>query len=68
MTQYDYIKDGDSIYRQSFAIIRAEADLTRFADEEADLAVRMIHAAGMVEAANQFVFGPDFVTTARRRQ
>jgi precorrin-8X/cobalt-precorrin-8 methylmutase len=64
MTQYDYIKDGDSIYRQSFAIIRSEADLSRFADEEAELAVRMIHAAGMVDAAEHFVFGPGFVTGA----
>ncbi|MHA6298219.1 precorrin-8X methylmutase [Devosia sp. CAU 1758] len=65
MTQYDYIKDGDSIYRQSFAIIRAEADLSGFADDETELAVRMIHAAGMVEAAQHFVFGPGFVTAAR---
>ncbi len=66
MTQYDYIKDGDAIYRQSFAIIRSEADLSGFAEDEAELAVRMIHAAGMVEAAQHFVFGPDFVTAARR--
>lgn len=66
MTQYDYIKDGDSIYRQSFAIIRAEADLDRFSEDEAELAVRMIHAAGMVQAAEHFVFGPGFVTAARR--
>ena len=66
MTQYDYIKDGDSIYRQSFAIIRSEADLSRFADDEAELAVRMIHAAGMVDAAEHFVFGQGFVTAARR--
>jgi precorrin-8X/cobalt-precorrin-8 methylmutase len=66
MTQYDYIKEGDAIYRQSFAIIRSEADLSGFAEEEAELAIRMIHAAGMVEAAQHFVFGPDFVTAARR--
>jgi len=65
MTQYDYIKDGDSIYRQSFAIIRAEADLSPFADDEAELAVRMIHAAGLVEAAEHFAFSPGFVTAAR---
>ena len=65
MTQYDYIKDGDSIYRQSFAIIRAEADLSPFADDEAELAVRMIHAAGVVEAAEHFAFSPGFVTAAR---
>jgi precorrin-8X/cobalt-precorrin-8 methylmutase len=66
MTQYDYIKDGDSIYRQSFSTIRAEARLDRFADDEAELAVRMIHACGMVEAADHFHFAPDFVTAARR--
>ncbi|NGP18621.1 precorrin-8X methylmutase [Devosia aurantiaca] len=66
MTQYEYIKDGDAIYRQSFAIIRAEADLARFDADEAELAVRMIHAGGMVEAAEQFVFGPGFVQAARR--
>ncbi|MVS97519.1 precorrin-8X methylmutase [Devosia marina] len=65
MTQYDYIKDGESIYRQSFAIIRAEADLSPFADDEAELAVRMIHAAGLVEAAEHFAFSPGFVTAAR---
>lgn len=65
MTQYDYIKDGDTIYRQSFAIIRSEARLEQFSPEEAELAVRMIHAAGLVEAAEHFVFGPGFVTAAR---
>lgn len=65
MTQYDYIKDGDAIYRQSFAIIRDEADLSQFSPDEAELAVRMIHAAGMVEAARHFVFGPGFVSAAR---
>ena len=51
MTVYDYIHDGNAIYERSFAIIRAEADLSRFSEEEADVAVRMIHACGMVEAA-----------------
>ncbi|MCW5723110.1 MAG: precorrin-8X methylmutase, partial [Devosia sp.] len=49
----------------SFALIRAEADLSAFAPEEAELAVRMIHAAGHVEAAQHFVFGPGFVAAAR---
>ena len=65
MTDYDYIKDGTAIYEKSFAIIRAEADLSRFSEEEADVAVRMIHAAGLVEAASHFVFSPDFVSSAR---
>lgn len=63
---YDYIKDGTAIYEQSFAIIRAEADLSRFSVAEADVAVRMIHACGLVEAATHFSFSPDFVTAARQ--
>ena len=65
MTDYDYIKDGTAIYERSFAIIRSEADLSRFSEAEADVAVRMIHAAGLVEAAAHFHFSPDFVTSAR---
>ena len=65
MTEYDYIKDGTAIYEKSFAIIRAEADLSRFSEAESDVAVRMIHAAGLVEAAAHFVFSPDFVGSAR---
>ncbi len=65
MTDYDYIKDGTAIYEKSFAIIRAEADLSRFSEAEADVAVRMIHAAGLVEAAAHFVFSPDCVAAAR---
>ena len=65
MTDYDYIKDGTAIYERSFAIIRSEADLSRFSEAEADVAVRMIHAAGLVEAAAHFHFSPDFVASAR---
>ena len=46
MTAYDYIRDGTAIYERSFAIIRAEADLSRFSAAEADVAIRMIHACG----------------------
>jgi precorrin-8X/cobalt-precorrin-8 methylmutase len=52
----DYIRDGAEIYRRSFAIIRREADLTRFTAEEERVAVRIIHACGMVEAAADIVF------------
>ena len=65
MTEYDYIKDGREIYERSFAIIKAEADLARFTPEEAEVAVRMIHAAGQVEAAAHIAFAPGFVGTAR---
>jgi precorrin-8X/cobalt-precorrin-8 methylmutase len=62
---YDYVRDGAAIYARSFAIIRAEADLARFAPDEAEVAIRMIHAAGMVELAPQIVFGPGLVDAAR---
>jgi precorrin-8X/cobalt-precorrin-8 methylmutase len=65
MLRQDYLRDGASIYERSFAIIRAEADLTRFAPEEAEIAVRMIHAAGQVEVAKLIEFAPGFVTAAR---
>ncbi len=66
MTAFDYIKDGAAIYERSFAIIRAEADLSRFSPEEAEVAIRMIHACGQVEAAAHFLFSPGFVSTARQ--
>ncbi|MGC4027234.1 MAG: precorrin-8X methylmutase [Mesorhizobium sp.] len=65
MIEYDYIRDGTAIYERSFAIIRAEADLSRFDADEADVAIRMIHACGQVEAARHFVFSPGFVGAAR---
>ncbi len=65
MSTYDYIHDGNAIYERSFAIIRSEADLGRFSESESDVAVRMIHACGIVEAARHFVFSEGFVTAAR---
>jgi precorrin-8X/cobalt-precorrin-8 methylmutase len=54
--RYEYEKDGGAIYRRSFAIIRREADLKRFSPLEERIAVRVIHACGMVEAARDLVF------------
>jgi precorrin-8X/cobalt-precorrin-8 methylmutase len=53
-----YIRDGAEIYRHSFAIIRREADLSRFSGPEERVAVRIIHACGMVEAAADIQFSP----------
>jgi precorrin-8X/cobalt-precorrin-8 methylmutase len=60
-----YLREGAAIYARSFAIIRAEADLTRFSAEEADVAIRMVHACGQVEAAQHFKFSHDVVAAAR---
>ena len=61
---YAYDKDGAAIYRQSFAIIRAEADLSAFTEPEAEVAVRMIHASGLVAAAHDIAFAPGAVLAA----
>ena len=64
MSGHDYLRDGAAIYERSFATIRAEADLARFSEDEAVVAVRMIHACGMVEIAGDLVFHPDFCAAA----
>jgi len=61
----DYLRDGAVIYRRSFAIIRAEADLSRFTADQADIAVRMIHACGQVDVAQHIVFGHNLEAAAR---
>lgn len=60
-----YETDGAAIYRASFATIRAEADLARFTPEEEGVAVRMIHASGMVDLARHIRFAPGFAIAAR---
>jgi precorrin-8X/cobalt-precorrin-8 methylmutase len=62
---YEYEKDGAEIYRQSFATIRAEADLDRLPDDIARVAVRMIHACGQVDLVQDIGFSPDVVARAR---
>ncbi len=54
----DYIRDGQEIYRNSFAIIRAEANLARIPADLEKLAVRVIHACGMVDAIDGLQFSP----------
>ncbi len=63
--QRDYIRDGAEIYRNSFATIRREANLARFSGIAEKLAVRMIHACGMVELADTIRMSPDFAQAAR---
>lgn len=58
---YHYIQAADEIYRQSFAIIRREANLARFSTVEERVAIRMIHACGIVEVADDIVFAPGAV-------
>jgi precorrin-8X/cobalt-precorrin-8 methylmutase len=65
MQEYEYEKDGAEIYRRSFATIRAEADLARFPEDVARVAVRMIHACGQVDLVRDIAFSPAVVQRAR---
>ena len=60
----DYLRDGAEIYRNSFAIIRAEADLSRFSGRAEKVAVRIIHASGMIEIARDIEQSPGFADIA----
>jgi precorrin-8X/cobalt-precorrin-8 methylmutase len=60
-----YETDGAAIYHKSFAMIRGEADLARFGPGEERVAVRMIHASGMVELARHIHFSKGFASAAR---
>lgn len=64
-TRETYVRDGQAIYDRSFAIIRAEADLARFAADEEKVAVRIVHACGMVEVAADIAFAPGAVAAAK---
>ncbi len=60
-----YLRDGTAIYAQSFATIRAEADLSSLTAAEARIAVRIIHACGMVDVVRDLRIAPGFADAAR---
>ncbi|WP_339107355.1 precorrin-8X methylmutase [Thioclava sp. GXIMD4216] len=60
-----YETDGAKIYAESFATIRAEADLARFDTDEEPVVVRMIHAAGLVGLERDVIFSPGMASIAR---
>ncbi|PZU93938.1 MAG: precorrin-8X methylmutase [Chelatococcus sp.] len=62
---YDYIRDGAAIYERSFAIIRAEADLSRFSGAAGRVVVRMIHACGMTDLPKDVEMSPGFTEAAQ---
>lgn len=65
MSNDNYIRNGDAIYERSFAIIRSKANLSRFDPEEAEIAIRMIHACGIVTAVRFFEFSSHFAAVGR---
>lgn len=62
---YDYVREGAEIYRRSFAIIRSESNLSRFSPAEEPVVVRMVHACGLVELADDVDMSADFAAAAR---
>ena len=61
-----YLRDGAEIYRRSFAIIRAEADLRTVPPDLERLAVRLIHTSGMIDIVGDLMHSPDAGTAGRR--
>ncbi|MEO1089722.1 MAG: precorrin-8X methylmutase [Pseudomonadota bacterium] len=61
---FDYLRDPDTIYERSFAIIEAETDWASLSSELRPVALRMIHASGMTELVGDLAASNDFVTTA----
>ena len=63
---FDYIRDPAEIYRKSFAVVRAETDLSGFSADEGALCVRLVHACAMPDMAADLVFGGEALTAGRR--
>ena len=63
---FDYIRDGNEIYRNSFAIIRSESNLERFPEDVAKVAVRMIHACGMTDIVNDLEYSSTAVVSGKK--
>ncbi|NET45100.1 precorrin-8X methylmutase [Okeania sp. SIO2B3] len=61
----DYIRNGEEIYRKSFAMIRSEVNLERFSQDLAHVAVRLIHACGMTDIVEDLVASTDAVQIGR---
>jgi precorrin-8X/cobalt-precorrin-8 methylmutase len=65
-SNYDYIRDPEEIYRRSFAVIRAEADLGGLVPDLEAVAVRLIHACGMPDLVGDLAYSTDAASQGRR--
>jgi precorrin-8X/cobalt-precorrin-8 methylmutase len=62
----DYLRDPEAIYAKSFATIRAEADLSHIPQDAESIAIRMIHACGMVDLVEDIVISDGFAASAKQ--
>jgi precorrin-8X/cobalt-precorrin-8 methylmutase len=65
LPEFDYVRDGAEIYRRSFATIRAEAELSGFPADVAQVVVRMIHSCGMTDLPRDIAYSTGVVRQAR---
>ena len=61
----DYLRDPEEIYRRSFAIARAETDLSRLPPDLHDVAVRIVHACGMPDVVADLDWGGEPAAAGR---
>ncbi len=61
----DYVREPSEIYRKSFQTVRREADLARFGGNERELAIRLIHASGMIDIVDDLVVSPTAIEAGR---
>jgi precorrin-8X/cobalt-precorrin-8 methylmutase len=65
LPEFDYVRDGAEIYRRSFATIRAEAELSGFPADVAQVVVRMIHSCGMTDLPRDVAYSAGVIQRAR---
>ncbi|HEY5879160.1 MAG TPA: precorrin-8X methylmutase [Nakamurella sp.] len=65
LRRYPYCSDGPQIYRESFAIVRAQTDLSGVPADAEHIAVRMVHASGQPDLVDDLRIHHDFVTAGR---
>lgn len=63
--RYEYTPTGDAIYDESFAMIRAEIDVSRFPDDAENIVVRMVHGCGQTDLVDDIEIHPHLVSAAR---
>ncbi|MBD2390808.1 precorrin-8X methylmutase [Aphanizomenon flos-aquae NRERC-008] len=63
---FDYIRDGNEIYRKSFEMIRLESDLEKFPEDVSKVAVRMIHACGMTDIVKDLEYSSTVVQSGKK--
>jgi len=64
-TSYAYETDPSEIYRQSFSIVRREADLSHMPEVLHPAAIRLIHACGMTDLPQDLVWSVDVADAAK---